>query len=346
MTWGEQNTEEESHKQLDYALRKGVNFIDTAEMYPVPTKAETTGRTEEYIGRWLAKGGQSLRSKIVLASKVSGYCERPWIVANRTVPPGEGKNPRLFREQILAACDGSLRRLQTNYLDLYQLHWPDRYSAVFGSLAYERRLERPDFAPFDEQVLAMGELMKAGKIRHWGISNENAFGVARFVEAAGRLGVPLPVSIQNDFSMLYRKFEQDGTAEACSPLHTGQDGGIALLAYGPLAGGTLSDKYSMSGEAVARCRHVLYPTFQRRYHSEASLEAASRFASVAKRHGLTPAQLALAWTAGREYVGAVIIGATSQEQLEENISAFDVELSKECLEEVDKVLIFNAGRLR
>mmetsp|Transcript_21881 Transcript_21881/g.59913 ORF Transcript_21881/g.59913 Transcript_21881/m.59913 type:complete len:178 (+) Transcript_21881:54-587(+) len=125
MTWGEQNTEEESHKQLDYALRKGVNFIDTAEMYPVPTKAETTGRTEEYIGRWLAKGGQSLRSKIVLASKVSGYCERPWIVANRTVPPGEGKNPRLFREQILAACDGSLRRLQTNYLDLYQLHWPD-----------------------------------------------------------------------------------------------------------------------------------------------------------------------------------------------------------------------------
>ncbi|EKX34216.1 hypothetical protein GUITHDRAFT_80744 [Guillardia theta CCMP2712] len=305
MTFGQQNTEDEAVEQLNYAVHEaGINFIDTAELYPVPPSSKTCGSTEEIIGRWLARGGPELRKKIYLASKVSGYSNRGYLYANRKVP----------RQQILEACDASLRRLQTNYLDLYQLHWPERYTPGFGALAYQRCLERVDSVPIEEQVAAMGELIKQGKIRYWGISNENAFGVAKFVMAAEKLQVPLPVSIQNDFCTIDRRFEQDGTAEACSPLNAPPHG-ISLLAYGPLAGGTLSGKYSTGLWDLSSSRHTLFPLFQPRYHAKNAIEFAKQHADIAAKYGITSSQLALAWAAAREYMGSVIIGATTMDQV-------------------------------
>jgi len=347
MTWGEQNTEAEAIEQLDWAVNHGgINFIDTAELYPVPPGPETCGRTEYMIGRWLAKGGPDLRKKIILASKVAGFSGRGYIVAERKktlgieVPADQSFVTHLSREQILEACDASLKRLQTDYLDLYQLHWPERYTPIFGSLKYERASERPagDYASIEEQVLAMGELIKAGKIRYWGLSNENAFGVTKFVHACEQLGVPLPVSIQNDFAFVDRRFEQDGTAEACSPHNVGANG-IGLLAYGALAGGTLSGKYTDAAADTQAARHSKFPDFQPRYHAARTRELAADFAAVANRHGIPPAQLALAWAASREYMASVIIGATSMSQLKENVAAFSMDIPKECEGELEALYL-------
>ena len=347
MTWGEQNTAADAHAQLDLALSAGCNFIDTAELYPVPPSNASYGETERIIGAWLAADG-ARRARVVLASKVASY-GRDYVPARRAVElaggdagaaAGAPAQCRLTREQIVTACDASLRRLGTETIDLYYLHWPERYTNIFAARAYKRAGERAS-TPIDEQVSAMGELLAAGKIRAWGLSNENAHGVARFLEAAARLGVPPPVSIQNDFSLLHRRFEEDGTAEACAPLHAGFSGGVGLLAYGALAGGVLSNKYrradggappAETGGAARRqlagpadARHVRFPQFQPRYYSEGSLDVAERVAAIAAERGVAPAELALRWARSREYVGAVIIGATTLEQLRENLAAFDGE---------------------
>jgi aryl-alcohol dehydrogenase-like predicted oxidoreductase len=289
----------QAFEQLDWAVHEGgINFIDTAELYPVPPVPETAGMTEEMIGRWLAKGGDALRKKIILATKVAGYSKgRGYIVEKRKQTLGtEVGDPKSFathlsRNQILEACDASLKRLQTSYIDLYQLHWPERYTPLFGELSYKRGSERGhDSVDMEETVSAVGELIKAGKIRYWGLSNENAFGVTKFVHVCQKLGVPLPVSIQNDFAFVDRRFEQDGTAEACSPLNVGGNG-IGLLAYGALAGGTLSGKYADPEKAAQseKSRHTKFPGFQPRYHADTTREIAAEFAKVAMKHAMRPA---------------------------------------------------------
>jgi len=361
MTWGVQNNEADAHAQLDLALSAGVNFIDTAEMYAVPPSRATYGVTERYLGSWLA-ADSSRRAKVVLATKVSGtgldyapHLRRRDLLADlaKDVSADElekrfGPVPAkalLSRAQIHESLEASLLRLQTTYVDLYQLHWPARYTPMFGFKAYERRMERTSQAvpSIDEQVAAMGELMKAGKIRAWGLSNENGVGVTLFLESARRLGVPAPATIQNDFSLVQRKFETDGTAEACSPFTSGTSHGVSLLAYGALAGGTLTGKITADGVAPPDSRHVRFPHFQPRYYSEGSRASAQEYAALArelnsegeKRGGgsesggrknsseFTPAKLALLWARRREYVGAVIVGATSLAQLRENLEAFN-----------------------
>jgi len=336
MTFGNQNDEKSSFELLDYAVKQGgINFIDTAELYPVPPAAETCGSTEDIIGRWLAKEGPEMRKKVILASKVSGRSGRKYIVANRKDPKQEEADSRLSRDQIFEAIDGSLRRLQTDYLDLYQLHWPDRYTPNFGELGYERAKERSDDVSFEEQVQAMGDLIASGKIRHWGVSNENAFGVTKFVETAKKLGVPPPVSIQNDFSLADRRFHTDGTAEACAPHNV--PGGIGLLAYGALSGGTLSGKYLGDQKEAKTARHTLFEDFQPRYHSNRTMTMAAAHVEIAKKWNVTPSQLAYAWAASREYMASVIIGATTLEQLKENVAAFTMEIPSGAIEEVDNL---------
>ncbi|KAL4428585.1 hypothetical protein ABPG77_008897 [Micractinium sp. CCAP 211/92] len=329
MTWGEQNTEEEAWEQLDYAVSQGINFIDTAELYPVPPRPETCGRTEEYIGRWMKARGN--RSKIILATKVMGGAKdgRTFVPANRTVPKDPSPPaPRLEPAQIRAAVEGSLRRLQTEYIDLIQLHWPDRYAPVFGKNQFIAS-QHYDPVPFEAQVAAVGELIREGKVRHWGLSNETTFGVCKMAEVAAKLGVPPPISIQNDFSLLDRRFEGH-LAEACAPFNYN----LGLLPYGPLAGGTLTNKY-FEGEPSPNARHVKFPGFQPRYHSEPSRAAARAYRELAEQKGLTLAQLALAWCKSRWYVASVIIGATTMEQLKENIAAFDIELDADTLAKID-----------
>lgn len=330
MTWGEQNTEAEAHAQLDAAVSAGVNFIDTAELYPVPPVAATFGETERIIGRWLA-ADTSRRSSLVLATKVASF-GRDYIPALRGVDLGGAPDPaqpaRLTRAQVARALDSSLARLETTYVDLYQLHWPERYTNIFGARAYDRSAER-DSTPIDEQVLAMKDALDSGKIRAWGLSNENGVGVAAFLEACERLGVPKPVSIQNDFSLLHRKFEEDGTAEACAPRFSKTENGVRLLVYGALAGGTLSGKYAKrsdgSRSAPADARHVKWPWFQARYASSRAFDAVDGYVDAAAAADTTPAQLALLWCRSKVYVGSVIIGATSLEQLRENLAAFELD---------------------
>ena len=334
MTWGVQNTEAEAHEQLDYAIKeRGVNFIDTAEMYPVPSSAPgwKPGRTEEYIGTWLAKNPE-WRSRVVLATKVSGFNPRSETGGNRFDPPKEHADCRLDAESVKMACDASLRRLQTEYIDLYQLHWPDRYAPNFGSSVYDPSKER-DAVPIKETVAALGELIAAGKIKHYGLSNETTYGVCEFVRAADELGVPRPVSIQNSFCLLHRSFETE-LAEACAPSHYD----IALLPWTPLAGGALTGKYLRASPADGRL--VKYPTFMQRYLNEPSREATTKYETIAKDAGMSLATMALAWCRTRWYVASTIIGATTMEQLRENIDAFDPEkakLSEETLAAIDAV---------
>lgn len=335
MTWGVQNTEEQAHEQLDYAVKeRGVNFIDTAEMYPVPSSAPgwRPGVTEEFIGTWLAKN-RDLRQELVIATKVSGFNPNSETGGNRFVPRKERADCRLDRDSVLTACDASLRRLQIEHIDLYQLHWPDRYCPGFGTAVYDPSKER-DAVPIKETVAALGELIAVGKIKHYGLSNETTYGVCEFVRAADELGVARPVSIQNSFCLLHRSFETE-LAEACAPSHYN----IGLLPWTPLAGGALSGKY-LGGAKPAEGRLVKYPKFMQRYLNSQSVEATQAYAAVAKKAGVSLATLSLAWCRSRWYVASTIIGATSMSQLKENIDAFDVELVKldeETLAAVDAV---------
>ncbi|MGF6793109.1 NADP(H)-dependent aldo-keto reductase [Paraburkholderia tuberum] len=321
MTWGEQNTEQEAHAQIDYALDHGVNLIDTAEMYPVPPRAETQGSTERYIGTWLAQH-QSAREKIVLATKIAGPARQPH---NPRHIRGEGN--QFDRKNLTEALNGSLERLQTDYVDLYQLHWPDRSTMTFGRPSYPW-VDDAYTVPIEETLTVLAEFVKAGKVRHIGVSNETPWGVAQFLRAAERLGLPRIVSIQNPYSLLNRTYEV-GLSE-----YAHRDN-IGLLAYSPLAFGWLSGKYE-GGARPAGARITLFERFQR-YSKPQAVQATTRYVELAKRHGMTPAQFALAFVNSRPFVTSNLIGATSLEQLKENIASADVKLSPEVLAEIDRL---------
>ncbi|BBI99795.1 aldo/keto reductase [Ferrigenium kumadai] len=315
MTFGEQNSETEAHAQLDYAVSRGVNFIDTAEMYPVAPRAETVHRTESYIGNWLK---HQQRDKLIVATKIAG--------------PGRGfawirNGPRINREQVNAAIDASLRRLQTDYVDLYQIHWPDRYVPMFGATSYDVTQER-DSVPIAEQLQVLVELVQAGKIRHIGISNETPWGAAEFVRCAEQLGLPKIASIQNAYHLMNRTFES-GLAEICHHANVG------LLAYSPLAFGHLTGKYLADPKEHGRI--TLFPNFGQRYNKPNVPAATKEYVRIAQEAGLSPATLALAFARTRWFTSSVLLGATSLEQLKENLDSGKVTLSKEVLEQIEAV---------
>jgi aryl-alcohol dehydrogenase-like predicted oxidoreductase len=317
MTWGQQNTEPEAHAQLDCAFAHGINFIDTAEMYPVPPNAQTQGSTELIVGRWLER---QPRDRVILATKVAGPGRRDWIRNGRT---------DLTREIIAEAIDTSLARLKTDYVDLYQIHWPQRNVPMFGSTEFDPTKERPG-PGIAEQVEGMAALIRAGKIRHYGLSNETAWGVAEFHRVAKALGVPGPVTLQNSYSLVSRSADGD-LAEALFRE------GMSLLAYSPLAGGMLSGKYA-GGALPAGTRFALFDTLGQRFRKPIVVEAIDAWAALAKRRGISLVQLALGFVRSRWHLGSSIIGATSLPQLEENIAAAQFELDAQTLAEVAELL--------
>jgi aryl-alcohol dehydrogenase (NADP+) len=310
MTWGEQNSEAEAHAQLDYAVEQGINFIDTAEMYPVPPNATTQGRTETILGRWLARHG---RDELVIASKVAGPGRREWIRGGRT---------DLTREVIAEAVETSLKRLQIDCIDLYQIHWPQRNVPNFGATAFDPTKEKPG-PSIREQVEGMAALIAAGKIRYYGVSNESAWGVCEFRRAARELGAPGPITIQNSYSLVSRNVDND-LAEV---LFREQ---MSLLAYSPLAGGMLSGKYLAEAQPSG-ARFTLFDGLGIRFRKPIVREAGAEFVALAKQRGLSPVQLALGYVKSRWFLGASIIGATSMAQLEEDIAAAQLELDAETL---------------
>ncbi|GAC1626950.1 MAG: NADP(H)-dependent aldo-keto reductase [Nevskia sp.] len=307
MTWGQQNTEAEAHAQMDYAVAQGINFFDAAEMYPVPPMAETQGRTEQYIGTWFKARGR--RDRIVLATKVAGPGEMSWLRGGA----------RLDRASVLAACETSLQRLQTDSIDLSQIHWPSRSTNFFGQLGFRASDDRAA-TPIEETLGALGELVKAGKVRHVGVSNETPWGLSEYLRLSRELGLPRAVSIQNPYSLLNRGFEI-GLAEFA---HREQ---VGLLAYSPLAFGVLSGKY-LHGQKPADGRLTLFSRFSR-YNNEQAELATREYLALAEQHGLELSQMALAWVTSRPFVTANIIGATTMEQLRSNIASQDLKLSKD-----------------
>jgi aryl-alcohol dehydrogenase-like predicted oxidoreductase len=318
MTWGEQNSEDDAHRQLDIALERGVNFIDAAEMYPVPPKPETQGLTERYIGTWLAS--RENRDRVVLATKIAGPARQPHQPRHIR---GEGN--QLDRKNLTQALHDSLTRLRTDYVDLYQVHWPDRSTVTFGRSAYPW-IDDPYTVPIEETLEVLGEFVKAGKVRHVGVSNETPWGVSQYLRAAERLGLPKIASIQNPYSLLNRTFE-NGLSEF-SHLD-----GVGLLAYSPLAFGWLSGKYE-GGARPQGARITLYERFVR-YSNPQAVKATSEYVALAKRHGLSPTQLALAFVNTRPFTTSTLIGATTIAQLEENIASIDVKLDEAVLQEIN-----------
>ena len=317
MTWGEQNSETQAHRQLDYALNQGINFIDTAEMYPVPPKADTYGQTERYLGTWLARNGH--RGELVLASKVASRAD--WLSYIR-----DGRIC-LDRNNIEAALNESLKRLQTDYIDLYQLHWPDRNTNYFGKLGYEAHADE-HAVPIDETLQVLGDIIQTGKVRYFGLSNETPWGVMRFLQLAQQNQLPRAVSIQNPYSLLNRSYEI-GLAEIS---HREQ---IGLLAYSPLGFGVLSGKY-LNNARPAGARLTLYERFSR-YSNPNAQRATEEYVNIAKRYGLDPAQMALAFVNSRPFLTSAIIGATTQEQLVSNIQSAQLTLSSDVLEAIEAV---------
>lgn len=316
MTWGEQNTEKEGHEQLDFALEKGVNFIDTAEMYSVPAKAETQGGTEKIIGTWL-KGRQD-RDKIVLATKAAG--PQPFLTYLRDMP-------KFNKEQLVEALNGSLSRLQTDYIDLYQLHWPERKTNFFGKLGF--KVEEDAWEDnIGEVMYVLDSFVKAGKVKNIGISNETPWGFMRFIEEGKKNDLSKVVSVQNPYSLLNRSYEV-GMAEISYREK------IGLLAYSPLAFGVLTGKY-FGQEDLENARLTLFPRMKR-YASEETQSAAKKYLALAQQHGLSLTQMALAFINQQPFLTSTIIGATNLKQLEENINSIDVELSEELLEGIEKI---------
>ena len=314
MTWGEQNSESDAHAQLDFAIDNGINFIDTAEMYPVPPNGKTQGRTETYLGSWLKN---QRRDSLIIASKVAGPGRRDWIRGGRT---------DLTREVIAEACDTSLARLQTDYIDLYQIHWPQRNVPMFGGTEFDPGKEKKGGPPIREQVEAMAALIKVGKIRHYGLSNETAWGVCEFQRIAKELGVPCPVTLQNSYSLVSRNVDND-LAETLFREN------MSLLAYSPLAAGILSGKYS-GGAKPANARFTLFDVLGVRFRPPVVAEAVDAYAALAKRRGITLVQLALGYVASRWFLGSSIIGATTPAQLEEDIAAAQFVLNAETLADI------------
>ncbi len=324
MTFGEQVSEADAHAIMDRAVERGIDFLDTAEMYSVPTRAATFGATEAIIGRWLA-ARPGLRDKLILASKVSGPSRgMDW------VRDGPGMTP----EDIRRSCESSLKRLQTDVIDLYQIHWPERHVPSFGSIYYQPDNER-SATPIHAQLEALSALVKAGKLRHVGLSNETPYGVHEFVRLAEQHGLARVVSIQNPYGLLNRSFD-NGLDETCHRL------GVSLLAYSPLGVGLLTGKYDVSGtdgpEAPKQARIARYASVrQQRWGRAESLAAARRYNALARAHGLSPTQMALAFCHGNWRVASTIIGVTSLAQLDECLDAWGTTLSPELLAGIDAI---------
>ena len=316
MTWGQQNTEAEAHEQLDFAMEKGINFIDCAEMYPIPANPKTQGTTETYIGNWLAK--KKNRADLIITSKIAG--------PSRSMD--HIRQPLDFSKKSLEdAIHKSLKRLQTDYIDLYQLHWPERNTNYFGQLDYTPKEDEIWKDNFAEVLSHLEEFVKSGKIRHIGLSNETPFGVMRCIEES-RKGKLKIASVQNPFNLVNRK-DEIGLSEIL------QRENIGYLAYSPLGFGTLTGKY-LNGKATENSRINQFKQYTR-YSSKPAVEATKKYYEVAKKHNLNYTHLALAFILQKKFVTAPIIGATSIEQLSENIESINVSLSKEILREIDAV---------
>lgn len=322
MTFGEQTSEAEAHAQLDRARDFGIQFIDTAEMYAVPVRAETYGASETIVGNWLAR---QARDQVVLATKVAGPARSlSWI---RNGPPA------LDEANIRAAIEGSLRRLRTDYVDLYQLHWPERNQPMFGQWQFNPEGERP-CTPIRSQLEALAKLVEEGKVRHVGVSNEHPWGIMEFHRLAREYGLPAIVSTQNAYNLINRTFESS-LAEVCYREQ------VSLLAYSPLAFGHLTGKYLADPAAPGRLS--LFPIFGGRYEKPGVLPAVTAYAELAREHGLTPAQLALAFCYRRPCVASTIIGASTLGQLEDNLAAWDITLSPELLKAVDQIHLLHSN---
>ncbi|EFO32652.1 Tas protein [Roseibium sp. TrichSKD4] len=321
MTYGEQNTEKEGHAQMDVSVGHGVNFFDTAELYPIMPNRETQGRTERIIGSWFKARGN--RDKIVLATKVVGRTEMDWFRE-------DGSLGRLTRNQIEEAVNRSLKNLQTDYIDLYQLHWPDRNVSGFGSNLTRWADVDPaeDENSIESTLEVLQDLVKAGKIRHVGLSNESAWGTMRYVAAAERYGLPRVVSIQNAYSLLNRTFEVNLAEIALRE-------NVGLLAYSALAQGYLTGKYK-DGARPAGARKTLFDRLQR-YEKPGAAEAINDYLEIAKGAGLDPSQMAISFALSKSFMTSVIIGATSQKQLVADLEAVDVKLDADVLEKIDLV---------
>ncbi|EHD0096188.1 NADP(H)-dependent aldo-keto reductase [Vibrio vulnificus] len=315
MTFGEQNSQQDAFEQLDYAVAQGINFIDTAEMYPVPPKAQSQGLTEQFIGNWLSKSGK--REKVLIATKIAGPRNVPYIRDNMS----------LNRRHIHTAIDDSLTRLQTDYVDLYQLHWPQRQTNCFGQLNYPYP-DTQEEVTLIETLEALNEIVKAGKVRYIGVSNETPWGVMTLLRLAEKHDLPRIVSIQNPYNLLNRSFEV-GLSEIS------HYEGVQLLAYSPMAFGTLSGKY-LDGARPKGARCTLFERFQR-YFTPQGLEATNAYVSLARDYGLDPAQMALAFVNQRPFVASNIIGATTLDQLKANIESLNVKLENEVLNKIQQI---------
>ncbi len=323
MTFGEQVNEASAHAIMDRAVERGINFLDTAEMYAVPPRAETFNATEIIMGNWLA-ARPGLRQKLVLATKVAGPSRgMPWV---------RGGKGDLSGADIIAACDGSLQRLKTDVIDLYQIHWPNRAVPMFGALYYKPVDDRAQTS-MHAQLEALGQLVKAGKVRAVGLSNETPYGVHEFVRLAEQHGLPRVATVQNVYSLISRGLE-NGLDETLHRL------GVSFLAYSPLAFGLLTGKYDGGGtvgpDAPKEARIAKFESMRKqRWGRKEPLEAAKRYSALARAHGLTPTQLALAFCYGKWQVASTIIGVTSLTQLDENIDTFGTTLTPEVLAAVD-----------
>ena len=318
MTWGSQNSEAEGHAQMDRVFEAGVNFLDAAEMYPVPPNAETYGRTEEVIGSWLAARGN--RDKVVVATKISGPDSRlPYIRDGQL---------HYNRGNIEAAVEASLKRLRTDSIDLYQIHWPERQTNGFGKLGFNTPPDDAETTPLEETLEALDSVVKSGKVRHIGLSNESPWGTQRFLQLSEASRGPRVQSVQNPYSFLNRSFEV-GLAEVALREDCG------LLAYAPLGAGTLTGKY-LGGAKPEGARLTLNP-LNRRYLGPRAEAAIAAYVGLARDHGLDPAQMALAYVTSRPFVTATIIGATKMEQLETNLGSAELRLSDEVLAAIEEI---------
>lgn len=326
MTFGEQVDESLAHQILDHALARGVSFLDTAEMYAVPVRAETYTRTEQIIGTWFAKN-PGVRERVVLATKVAGPPRNmPWIRNN---------HPDLTGADIEKACHESLKRLQTDVIDLFQIHWPVRHVPAFGQMYFDPSKDNPSLTPILEQLEALGRLVKAGKVREIGLSNETPYGVHEFVRLAETNGLPRVATVQNVYCLVNRTVE-NALDESLYRLN------VSLLAYSPLAFGLLTGKYDASGItgpiAPQEARITKYESVRaQRWGREIAIETARRYNDLARAHGLTPTQMALAFCYQKWQVASTIIGVTSIAQLDENIAAYETKLSEEVLAEIDQI---------
>ena len=318
MTWGDQNAQKDGFDQMDYALERGINFFDTAELYSVMPKKETYGKTEEIIGNWIKE--KKKRDKIFLASKISGNGPS-WI--------REGdKNLKFDKKNLNLAIDASLQRLQTDYIDLYQLHWPERKVPKFGKLDFDYDPYDNQWTQIDEVLEGLSDLIKAGKIRHIGLSNETPWGVMKFLQTSKEKNLPRMVSIQNAYNLVNRVFDVANSEVAIREQ-------CGLLAYSPLAGGRLSGKYI--NDQPKNARFTLWPSNFDRHHTVRGEVAISKYIELAKKFNIAPSTFANAYVNDRPFVTSNIIGATSMHQLKENIDSIDITLSKEILEEIENI---------